>query len=189
METLLAKVEAGAGLTPEEQLDIANLRTLAVEASVVTQPPLKALPWLLRVEQVVFGRWEDLTDGQVRCIYCGSDRVARKSRKPRLKRFYDANGQLQTVEVYRYYCRNPRCEKGSFTYLPPGLVPYSPYRTEMHLLAVQMYAWGYSTYRRTGQALGVAGITAYRWVSAWGVCPSACGGSLWGGEVQRGSGY
>jgi len=26
---------------------------------------------------------------------------------------------------------------------PPaaGLVPYSPYRTELHLLAVQMYAW------------------------------------------------
>jgi hypothetical protein len=31
-----------------------------------------------------------------------------------------------------------------------------------------MYAWGYSTYRRTGQASGVTSITAYRWVSAWG---------------------
>jgi hypothetical protein len=31
-----------------------------------------------------------------------------------------------------------------------------------------MYAWGYSTYRRTGQALDVRSITAYRWVSAWG---------------------
>jgi transposase-like protein len=48
------------------------------------------------------------------------------------------------------------------------LVPYSRYRTEVHLLAVQMYAWGYSTYRRTGQALGVASMSAYRWVSAWG---------------------
>ncbi len=27
---------------------------------------------------------------------------------------------------------------------------------------MQMYAWGYSTYRRTGQALGTAPITAYR---------------------------
>jgi transposase-like protein len=31
-----------------------------------------------------------------------------------------------------------------------------------------MYAWGYSTYRRTGQALGVASGTVYRWVSAFG---------------------
>ena len=31
-----------------------------------------------------------------------------------------------------------------------------------------MYAWGYSTYRRTGTALGVASMTTYRWVSAWG---------------------
>jgi transposase-like protein len=72
------------------------------------------------------------------------------------------------VAVYRYYCHNPQCEKGSFTNLPPGLAPYSPYRTEMHLLAIQMYAWGYATYRRTGTALGVASLTAWRWVSAWG---------------------
>ena len=30
-----------------------------------------------------------------------------------------------------------------------------------------MYAWGYSTYRRTGTALGVTSLTAWRWVSAW----------------------
>ena len=48
------------------------------------------------------------------------------------------------------------------------MLPYSRYRTETHLLAVQMYAWGYSTYRRTGTALGVASLTAWRWVSAWG---------------------
>jgi hypothetical protein len=52
--------------------------------------------------------------------------------------------------------------------LPPGLTPYSRYRTEVRLLALQMYAWGYSTYRRTGAALGVASLTAWRWVSAWG---------------------
>ena len=31
-----------------------------------------------------------------------------------------------------------------------------------------MYAWGYSTYRRTATALGVSSMTAYRWVSAFG---------------------
>jgi hypothetical protein len=126
------------------------------------------LPWLLRVEQVLLGQWEAVTDGRVHCIYCGSPNVARKSRQPRLKRYYDAAGQLQTVAVYRYYCHNPQCHKGTFTNLPPDLVPYSRYRTEVHFLATQMYAWGRSTYRRTAAALGVANLTVYRWVSAWG---------------------
>ena len=78
---------------------------------------------------------------RVRCIYCGSTHVVRKSRKPRRKKYYDAQGQVQRVAVYRYYCRNQACDKGSFTNLPPGLVPYSPYRTETKLLALQMYAW------------------------------------------------
>ena len=168
VETLLAKLEAGTGLTSEEQVAVADLQAVAAEAGVVASPPLKALPWLMQVERVVFGHWEEVSDDTVRCIYCGSDRVARKSKKPRLKRYYDAEGQLQAVEVYRYYCRNPQCDKGSFTHLPPGLVLYSPFRVETHLLALQMYAWGYSTYRRTGAALGVASMTAYRWVSVWG---------------------
>jgi transposase-like protein len=168
VRALLSKLEGEEGLTPEEQMAVADLQTLAAEVGMVAQPPLKALPWMMCVERVVFGHWQEVTDGPVRCLYCGSTHVVRKSRKPRLKKYYDAEGNLQAVEVYRYYCRNPLCDKGSFTNLPPGLVPYSRYRTEVHLLAVQMYAWGYSTYRRTGQALGVASMTAYRWVSAWG---------------------
>ena len=73
------------------------------------------------------------------------------------------------VAVYRYYCRNPQCAQGSFTNLPPGLAALlAATGRKSHLLAVQMYAWGYSTYRRTGTALGVASLTAWRWVSAWG---------------------
>jgi transposase-like protein len=168
VRALLSQLEAEEGLTPEEQMAMADLQTLAAEMGMVAQPRLKALPWMMGVERRVFGHWEEVTDATVRCLYCGSTHVVRKSRKPRLKKYYDAEGNLQTVEVYRYYCRKPLCDKGSFTHLPPGLVPYSRYRTEVHLLAVQMYAWGYSTYRRTGQALGVASMTAYRWVSAWG---------------------
>jgi transposase-like protein len=85
-----------------------------------------------------------------------------------MKRFYNAEGNLQEVPVYRYYCRNQACSRGSFTHLPPGLVPYSRHRLDVHLLAVQAYAWGYSTYRRVGQALQVSEMTVYRWVSAWG---------------------
>jgi transposase-like protein len=168
VESLVARLEARGGVTPKEQVALSDIQTLTREAGMVSIPPLKALPWMLRVEQVLFGEWQAVEDGQVRCIYCGSPHVVRKSKQPRLKSYYDAEGQVQTVVVYRYYCRNRACDKGSFTNLPVGLVPYSRYRTETKLLAVQMYAWGYSTYRRTGQALGVKSMTVYRWVSAWG---------------------
>jgi transposase-like protein len=168
VQMLLGKVEAGGTMTREEEVSIAELQTLAAEVGIVVPPPLKALPWLMTVERVVFGQWQEVSDEAVHCIYCGSTHVVRKSKKPRRKKYYDAQGQLQTVDVYRYYCRNLACDKGSFTHLPPGLVPYSPYRTHVHVLAIQMYGWGRSTYRCTGQALGVTSMTAYRWVSAWG---------------------
>ena len=168
LDMLLACLEAGHGLTPEEQVKLNEVHTLAAECNMEAPVALKPLPWLLRVEQVLFSQWQMVDDGQVRCIYCGSTQVARKSKQARLKTYYDAQGELQTVTVYRYYCRNTACDKGSFTNLPAGLVPYSRYRTETKLLGMQMYAWGYSTYRRTGQALGVKSMTVYRWVSAWG---------------------
>lgn len=167
-EKLLAQLERGGQLTPQEQLELADLQTLVAATGLTAAPALKALPWLLRVEQVVFGQWQAVEDGQIRCSYCGSTHVVRKSNQPRLKKYYDAQGQVVTIPVYRYYCRNKACQRGSFTHLPAGLTPYSPYRTETKLLALQMYAWGYSTYRRTGQALGVTSFTVYRWVSAWG---------------------
>jgi transposase-like protein len=167
-EQLLARLEALAGLTPEEHLAVDELRRLAGEVGLSAISPLKALPWMLRVEQVLFGEWQMVEDERVRCIYCGSTQVVRKSKRARLKRYYDAEGQLQSLPVYRYYCRNRACDTGSFTNLPPGLVPYSRYRTEVKLRAVQGYVWGYNTYRRTGQALGVRSMTVYRWVSAWG---------------------
>ena len=94
--------------------------------------------------------------------------MVRKIRKPHLKQYYDEQGKLYAVEVYRYYCRNSACEKGSFTHFPPGLVPYSRYPAPARLLAVQIYVWGMSTYQRTGQTLGVTAATAYRSVSGWG---------------------
>jgi len=165
---LIARLEGLEGLTPEEHLAVDTMHRLAAEVGVAAAPPLKALPWMLRVEQVLFGQWQAVEDGQVRCIYCGSTQVVRKSKRPRLKWYYDAAGQLQSMPVYRYYCRNQACDKGSFTNLPPGLVPYSRYRTEVKVRALQMSAWSYGTYRRTGQALGVGSMTVYRWVSAWG---------------------
>jgi len=168
VETRLARLETDQGLTPQEHIRLTEVHTLAAENGLAAHPPLKALPWLLRVEHLLFGQWQTLAADPVRCIYCGSTHVVRKSRKPRWKKYYDAQGQVQIIAVYRYSCRNQACHKASFTNLPPGLVPYSAYRTETKLLALQMYTWGYSTYRRTGQALGLKSMTIYRWVSAWG---------------------
>ena len=141
VQALLKKLETGNGLTPQEQTKIIDLQTLSDEIGVAeTSPPLKTLPLLLRLERVLFGSWERVTEEQVRCIYCNSTQVARKSRKPRIKRYYDNEGNERKIEVFRYYCHNPNCEKKTFTNLPPDLVPHSPYRMETHLLAIQMYA-------------------------------------------------
>jgi transposase-like protein len=161
-------LESGQQPPREEQIAIADLQALVGESGVVPDPPLKMTPWLLRVKQVLFGDWQMVEDGTIRCPECGSTQIGRKSRKGRMKKFYDAEGNLQDVGVYRYYCRNQACPRKSFTHLPPGLVPYSRHRLEVHLLAGQAYAWGYSTYRRVGQTLQVSEMTIYRWVSAWG---------------------
>jgi len=164
LQEALEKRQAPA---PEEQVTLHDIQTVLREAGVEAPPPLKALPWLLRVQQVVWGDWTERAD-TIRCPACGSTHIVRKSRQGRQKQYYDAQGQLQEVTVYRYYCRNPACTQGSFTHFPAGLVPYSRHRLEVHLLAWQAYAWSYSTYRRVGQALQVSEMTVYRWVSAWG---------------------
>ena len=104
-------------------------------------------------------------DETVRCIYCGTTDVSRKSRQPRSKQYVDEQGTVQTVAVYRYYCHNSACEYQTFTNLPPNLVPYSRWTLDHHLAALQMYEWSHSVYRCTAQLLGVGKMTAYRWVS------------------------
>jgi transposase-like protein/DNA-directed RNA polymerase subunit RPC12/RpoP len=161
-------LEKGQQAPEEEQIVLADVKAVLGEVGIKPAPPLKAVPWLLRVEQVLFGQGQAVEEDTIRCPTCSSRHIVRKSRKGRMKKFYDAQGNLQEVAVYRYYCRNQACARGSFTHFPPGLVPYSRHRLEVHLLAVQAYAWSYSTYRRAGQALQVSETTLYRWVSAWG---------------------
>ena len=169
IETLLSKVEAGQGLTPEEQVDIAALQAVKEALGLPLGRELeKTLPWAYRVEQVLFGWWEEVEDGSIRCPDCGGTRVARKSKKPRYKKCFDPQEQLQQVPVYRYYCKNPACPRKTFTHFPPGLVPYSPWRVDVRVLALQVYGWGRSTYRLAGQAVGVSTATTYRWVRAFG---------------------
>ena len=99
VESLLAQVEAGQGLTPQQQISLTQMHTLAVESGLTAQPPLKVLPWLLRVEQLLFGQWQTVVDEQIRCIYGGSTHVVPKSRQSRRKKYYDAQGQGQMVAL------------------------------------------------------------------------------------------
>ncbi len=165
---LVAKVEAKQGLTPQEMLEVAAWQAAMDGDGLAPRAPVPLRPWLRRVEQVLFQPWAETMVGDVRCTYCGSADVGRKSRIPRFKRVIDAGGEVHWVAVYRYYCHNPACAKKSFTALPPGALPYTAHDVEAHVRVLQMYAWGRSVYRRTGTAMGVATMTAYRWVSAFG---------------------
>jgi hypothetical protein len=168
VQALLERLEQGGALLLEEQWALSDLQRLAAEAGVPPARPWPVQPWLQVVEPRLLRAGPSRDTPGVQCPYCGSMAVGPKSQQARWKRYYDAHGQVQQVAVYRYYCHHPACSHQSFTHLPPGLTPYSPYRIQWHLLALQAYAWGYSTYRRTGTALGVSSMTAWRWVSAWG---------------------
>jgi transposase-like protein len=168
VEGLVEQLEALGGLTPEVQIEWADLKALSKELGLHSFSARRALPWMLRLERQLFGHWERVEDETVHCLYCGTTNVSRKSRKPRLKKYVDETGELRTVEVYRYYCHNPHCPYQSFTNLPPNLLPHSPWSMEYRVAALQLYEWSHSVYRCTAQWLGVSKMTAYRWVSGFG---------------------
>ena len=168
VQELVEQVEKVGELTPEQRMTLADLEALSEEMGISLAPARTPLPWVLQLEHILFGHWEPIVDDTVRCLYCGTTHVSRKSKKPRLKRYVDEQGNEQTVEVYRYYCHNPACKYKTFTNLPPHLVPYSKWTINHHLAALQLYEWSHSVYRCTGQLLGVSKMTTYRWVSGFG---------------------
>ena len=131
-------------------------------------PPVKALPWLLRLERWSLGHWELVTDGQVRCPYCGSDQVGRKSAKPRQKKYYDEarpavrGGGLSLLlpqpALRAGQLHQPAARAAALLALPHGGAPAGGADVRLGLLDLPA----------TGAALGVASLTAWRWVSAWG---------------------
>jgi transposase-like protein len=165
---LVEQLEALGGLTPEQQISLADLEALCGELDLDRGETYRPLPWVLQVERLLFGHWEWVDDGTVHCIYCGTTDVARKSRTGRPKRYVDEQGNEHTVAVYRYYCHNRACQYQTFTNLPSNLIPYSRWTINHHLAALQTYEWAHSVYRCTGQMLGVSKMTAYRWVSGFG---------------------
>jgi len=168
VQQLVEQLETLGALTQEQRIEIGDLKAMCGDLELRPAMPHRPLPWMLRLEHQLFGRWEWIDDGTVRCIYCGTTNVSRKSRKPRLKRYVDEHGVPQAVEVYRFYCHNPACEYKSFTNLPPNLIPHSKRTLDHHLAALQQYECSHSIYRCTSQMLGVSKTTAYRWVSAFG---------------------
>jgi len=167
-QRLVERLEGLGGLPLEEQVELADLEALCAELDLRPVEAFRPLPWVWQVERLLFGQWELVDDGTVRCIHCGTTKVSRKGRKPRQKRYVDQQGNERTVEVFRYYCHNPACKYKSFTNLPPNLIPHSRWTLEHHLAALQTYEWSHSVYRCTSQMLGVSKMTAYRWVSGFG---------------------
>jgi transposase-like protein len=168
VQELVQCLEERGALTPEQRIHWRDMQTLAEEVELRPAEAHAPLPWLRQLEHILFGCWEPVRDEPVRCIYCGTTDVSRKSRKPRPKRYVDQAGREQTIAVYRYYCHNPACSYKSFTNLPPHLMPYSRWTLRHHLAALQLYEGSRSVYRRTSQWLGVSKMTAYRWVSGFG---------------------
>jgi transposase-like protein len=168
VQAFVDRLEKVGERTPEQRMTLADLEALSQELDICPAAAHTPLPWMLQVEHMLFGHWEPVADDTVRCLYCGTTHVSRKSRKPRLKRYVDEQGNEQTVEVYRYYCHNPACKYKTFTNLPPHLLPHSKWTVHHHLAALHLYEWSHSVYRCTGQWLCVSKMTAYRWVSGFG---------------------
>lgn len=160
----------GAVPLREERVDVAALRQLA-GAPAPEKRLTKPWPWLLQVEHWLFGDWQPVADDTVRCSYCGSPQVAVKSKKPRLKTYWDAQGQRQTVAVYRYYCQNPECAYQTFTNVPAGLIAHSPWTLDARLKALELYLGLRTTYRGAAAALGVVPSTLYHWLAQFGAEP------------------
>ncbi|NTU84335.1 MAG: hypothetical protein HGA45_34065 [Chloroflexales bacterium] len=155
LDQLQSRLARGEPPIAEERVRLADLLALRTELGLRSGQELeKALPWGYHLQHILCGNWQAVADGTLRCPHCGSRQVRRKSRTPRAKRYVDAAGQPQTVAVFRYYCQNPACPHQTFTNLPPELLPSSPWRTELHLQALQAYEVGHSSYRRVAAGLG-----------------------------------
>ena len=165
-EALMSQLQAGEGLTPQLQLEAEALKE-AVGAPV--RPLKKALPFAYRMQQVLFGQWEEIDDDAVRCPYCGAGFVSRKENTPRSKMYRDPQTrEWRQVEGYRYYCLNPSCSFGTFTDYPQQVRLHSEWTVDTVLWGVMVYMHLRTTYRRAADVVGVSSVTLWRWTMAVG---------------------
>ena len=163
-ERLLAKLERGEQLLPQELVEIEPLRLKSSEKPGDPEPP----PLAAALKSALFEAppTPETPATLVRCTYCGSDHVAPKSKQPRRKTVFDAFGALHVIDVVRYYCLNPACAYHTFTQFPLGVLPHSRYPVPVRLLAVEVYDTLLSTYRRSARLFEVTAATLYHWISA-----------------------
>jgi transposase-like protein len=161
-ERLIAKLERGERFTPQELVEIEPLRLKISEKPGNSEP----LPLAAYLKSVLFDALPatEPSPTPVRCTYCGSERVAPKSKQPRRKTVFDEFGEKHVIDVRRYYCQNPDCAYHTFTHFPPGVVPHSSYPVHVRLLAVEVYETLLSTYRRSARMFEVTAATLYHWV-------------------------
>jgi hypothetical protein len=165
-EALMSQLQAREGLTPQLELEAEALKE-AVGAPIT--PLKKTLPFTYRLQQVLFGQWEEMDDDSVRCPHCGSDLVARKENTPRSKRYRDPETrEWCQVEGYRHYCRNPSCSLGTFTDYPQQVRLYSEWTVDTMLWGVMVYMHLRTTYRRAADVVGVSSVTLWRWTMVVG---------------------
>ena len=160
-EVLMARLQAGEGLTPQLTLEAEALK----EAAGAPITPLKKrLPLAYRLQRAIFGQWEESDDGQVLCPHCGSFLVAGKENTPRSKKYrHPKTGEWCQVEGYRYYCLNPSCSFGTFTDYPEGVRLYSEWTVDTVIWGVMVYMHLRTTYRRAADVVGVSHVTLWRW--------------------------
>ena len=161
-ERLIAKLEHGEQLLPQELVAIDPLRLKVSEKPGNPEPP----PLAAFLKRVLFkaAPTPETPATPVRCTYCGSDRVAPKSKQPRHKTVLDELGEPHVVDVIRYYCQNPDCAYHTFTHFPRGVLPHSQHPVQVRLLAVEVYETLLSTYRRSARMFEVTAATLYHWV-------------------------
>ncbi|MDH4135750.1 MAG: transposase [Anaerolineae bacterium] len=165
-EVLMARLQAGEGLTPQLTLEVEALKE-AVGAPIT--PLKKPLPLAYRLQRALFGQWEEVDDGRIRCSHCGSDLVARKGNTPRPKKYRDPETkQWCETEGYRCYCLNPACACETFTNYPDGVRLYSSWTVDTVIWAVMVHMHLRTTYRRAADVVGVSHVTLWRWAMAVG---------------------
>jgi hypothetical protein len=165
-ERLIAKLERGELLLPQELVEIEPLRLKAAEKpGDSTLSPLAA-----SLKSALFKAppTPETPVMPVHCTYCGSDRVAPKSKQPRRKTVFDEFGELHVIDVVRYYCLNPACAYHTFTHFPAGVLPHSCYPIQVRLLAIEVYDTLLATYRRSARLFEVTAATLYHWVNVLG---------------------
>jgi transposase-like protein len=165
-EVLIARLQGGEGLTPQLRLEVEALKE-AVGAPIT--PLKKTLPLAYRLQQALFGQWEEVDDGAVRCPHCGSSLVSRKGNRPRRKKYRDPETrEWRETEGYRCYCLNPACGCETFTTYPDGVRLYSSWTVDTVIWAVMVHMHLRTTYRRAADVVGVSHVTLWRWAMAVG---------------------